>query len=166
MLDELDRPYIVASLALSLSRIALQAGDLTAAEDYIDRSLQVARDTGNQFDLVQSLLQVGAIATVRGNYPAGLAAYQEAAAVAQEIRAEGLLVDVVAGLAGRAAAMGWPAEATALYRLVVDHPAASQEAGVRAGQQLAGLPTASSRSDEITTLDEALAVGLKVSATR
>ena len=51
--------------------------------------------------------------------------------VAQEIR-ESLLVDVVAGLPTAAAAMGWTAEAAALYRSVVDHPTASQEAAIRA----------------------------------
>ncbi|MCB0244011.1 MAG: tetratricopeptide repeat protein [Anaerolineae bacterium] len=166
VLDELDRPYIVASLALSLSRIALQAGDLTAAENHVERSLQVARETGNQLDLVQSLLQLGAIATARCNFAAGLAAYQEAAAVAHEIRAESLLVDVVAGLADRAAAMGWTAEAAALYRLVVDHSNASQEAAIRATQSLTSLPAADSGPDAIKTLDEALAVGLKVNAAK
>ena len=166
VLDELDRPYIVASLSLSLSRIAMQAGDLDAAETYVERSLRVARETGNQLDLVQSLLQLGAIATARCSFAAGLAAYQEAAAVAQEIRAESLLVDIIAGLADRVAAMGWTAEAAALYRLVVDHPTASQEAAIRATQSLTSLPAADSGPDAIKTLDEALAVGLKVNAAK
>jgi len=105
VLDELDRPYIVASLSLSLSHIALQAGDLGAAGEHIDRALRVARDTGNQLDLVHFLLQLGAVEVGRGEFAAALAAYQEAAAVAQEIHAENLLVEVETGLAARAVAM-------------------------------------------------------------
>lgn len=160
VLEELDRPYIVASLSLSLSRIALQAGDLGAAENYVDRSLQVARETGNQYDLVQSLLQLGAITTTRRNYSAGLAAYGEAAAVAQEIHAESLLLDVTAGLADRASAMGRTAEAAALYRFVVQHPAASQETASGASGRLASLSAIKTKSSAPPTFDEALALGL------
>ncbi|MCB0207625.1 MAG: hypothetical protein KDH89_22615, partial [Anaerolineae bacterium] len=70
------------------------------------------------------------------------------------------------GLADRVAAMGWTAEAAALYRLVVDHPTASQEAAIRATQSLTSLPAADSGPDAIKTLDEALAVGLKVNAAK
>ena len=105
VLDELDRPYIVASLSLSLSRIALQAGDLVAAQEHIDRALRVARDTGNQLDLVHFLLQLGAVEVGLGEFATALAAFQEAAAVAQDIHAENLLVEVETGLADRTAAM-------------------------------------------------------------
>ena len=105
LLDELEQPYIVANLSLSLSQIALQAGDLLAAADHISRALQVARDTGNRFDLARFLIQLGAIAVQRGEFAAALAVYQEAAAVAQDIHAESLLSEVEAGLADRAATM-------------------------------------------------------------
>ena len=80
--------------------------------------------------------------------------------------AESLLVDIIGGLADRVAAMGWTAEAAALYRLVVDHSNASQEAAIRATQSLTSLPAADSGPDAIKTLDEALAVGLKVNAAK
>lgn len=89
-LAELDRPYIVASLSVSLGQIALQAGDPAAAEEHIGRVVQIARDTGNRLDLARFLLQLGAAVKARGN---AAAAGAEAAAIARAIGAEGLLAE-------------------------------------------------------------------------
>lgn len=161
ILDEMDRPYIVASLSLSLSQIAMQAGDLDSAENHIGRALRVARDTGNQFDLVHFLLQLGAVTVARGDYAAALAAYQEAAAVGQEIHAESLMVDVVAGLADRAWVMSRRTIATTLFRFVQSHPSASQETISRAAGRLDDPTLRPLTSMGPLNIDEALALGLR-----
>ncbi len=160
VLEEMDRPYIVASLSLSLSQIAMQAGDLHAAEDHVGRALRVARDTGNQFDLVHFLLQLGAVTVARGDYAAALTAYQEAAAVGQEIHAESLMVDVVAGLADRAWAMGYVPMATTLYRFVQTCSSASQETISRATGRLGDSTLRPLASIKPLNIDEALVLGL------
>jgi len=99
VLEELARPYIVASLSLSLSQIAQQAGDLAAAQAHAGRAVQIARDTGNRLDLARGLLQAGAIAAARHDRAAGRAAYGEAAAVAREIHATALQEEALTGLA-------------------------------------------------------------------
>jgi tetratricopeptide (TPR) repeat protein len=161
VLEELDRPYIVASLSLSLSRIAMQAGDLAAAMDHVERALRVARDTGNQYDLLQFLLHQGTIMVARGDFVASLAVYREAAALGQEIRADSLTVDVIAGLADRTWAMGNSHLAGALFRFVQGHPSASQETVSRAAGRLGELSRRASSLDVPRDIDEALALGLR-----
>ncbi|HNS03046.1 MAG TPA: BTAD domain-containing putative transcriptional regulator [Anaerolineae bacterium] len=160
VLQEMDRPYIVADLSLSLSQIALQAGDLPAAQDHIERALAVARETGNQLDLVRFLIQVGAVAVQCGRHADALAAYGEAATVAREMQAESLLVDVVAGLADRAAVAGDAALATTLLRFVASHPAASQETAARAAAALDNQPPHPRAADHVDSFSQALTLGL------
>ena len=62
--------------------------------------------------------------------------FVEAAVLGREIHAESLLVDVVAGLADLARAVGRRPEAVALYQFVHDHAAASQETRDRADHRL------------------------------
>jgi hypothetical protein len=126
------------------------------------RALRVARDTGNQFDLVHFLLQLGAVTVARGDYAAALAAYREAAAVGQEIHAESLMVDVVAGLADRAWAMGSKTLATRLFRFAQSHPSASQETISRATGRLGDSTLRPLASIKPLNIDEALELGLRL----
>jgi len=103
-LDELDRPYIVASLSLSLGKIAEQAGDYASAASYLARALNLARSTGNRLDIVKTLTQLGGLQVAGGNLGAAERALREAATIGREIHAESLLADVAIGLADLAAA--------------------------------------------------------------
>ncbi len=154
VLDELDRPYIAASLSLSLSQIARQAGDLAAARDHLLRALSLARRTGNRLDIVKTLVQQGELQVASGDLAAAHGAFREAAAVGLEIHAESMLVDVVAGLAEMALSAGRRSEAIALYRTVLGHAAANQEATRRASARLADLGAAA--AGERLPLDAAL----------
>ena len=104
VLDELDRPYIVASLSLSLGKIAEQAGDYASAASYLARALDLARSTGNRLDIVKALTQLGGLQVAGGNLAAAERALREAATIGREIHAEILLTDVAIGLADLAAA--------------------------------------------------------------
>ena len=104
VLDELDRPYIVASLSLSLGKIAEQAGDYASAASYLARALDLARSTGNRLDIVKTLTQLGGLQVAGGNLAAAERALREAATLGREIHAESLLNDVAIGLAVLAAA--------------------------------------------------------------
>ena len=78
----------------------------------------------------------------------------------QEIHAESLMVDVVAGLADRAWVMGRKTLATTLFRFAQSHPSASQETISRvAGRPDDPMlrPLASIRT---LNIDEALELGL------
>lgn len=161
ILGELDRPYIVSHLSLSLSQIAVQAGDLAAAQDHIERALQVARETGNRLDLARFLLQSGAVTVACGNFDAALTVYREAAEVAREIHGENLLVEVVAGLADRAWAMGQRPIAATLYHFVQQQGAASQETIDRLAS-LAGRKDPKHPPVALHNLDQALALALSV----
>ena len=136
VLDELDRPYIVASLSLSLGQIAAQAGEWVSAEEHMLRALGLARTTGNRLDIVKALIQLGQARVARNHLAAAQDALREAAVLGREIHAEGLLVDVVAGLADLACAAGRRSEAVELYQFAHDHSAASQETRDRAGHRL------------------------------
>ena len=136
VLEEMDRPYIVASLSLSLSQIAMQAGDLTCRRG----PRRPGPASGSRH---RQPIRSGAFpAATRGcggsprRLCGGAAAYAEAAAVGQEIHAESLMVDVVAGLADRAWVMGRKTIATTLFRFVQSHPSASQETISRAAGRL------------------------------
>ena len=104
VLDELDRPYIVASLSLSLGKIAEQAGDYASAASYLARALDLARSTGNRLDIVKALIQLGGLQVAGGSLVAAERALREAATLGREIHAESLLTDVDSGLAALAAA--------------------------------------------------------------
>ena len=122
------------------------------------RALGFARTTGNRLDIVKTLVQLGQLHVVRFDLPAAQGAFCEAAAVGREIHAESLLVDVIAGLADLALAVGRRSEAIELYRAVQGHAAASQEAAGRASDRLRdlGAGVAGAR----LSLDAALALGL------
>lgn len=136
VLDELDRPYIVASLSLSLGQIAAQSGEWTDAEAHATRALVLARTTGNRLDIIKALIQLGQARVERHNLAAAQDALREAAMLGREIHAESLLVDVVAGLADLVCAAGKRSESVELYRFVTDHASASPTTRDRAGHRL------------------------------
>jgi tetratricopeptide (TPR) repeat protein len=163
VLDEMDRPYIVASLSLSLGQIAAQAGDTAAAEKHVARALELARATGNRLDIVKTLVHLGEIQVTLGNFAAAELTLREASTLGREIRAESLLGDVVAGLAGLAAARGQRATAITLYRVLQREAAASQGTVQKATDGLYKLGGAAPGADlagESLSLDAALARGL------
>jgi tetratricopeptide (TPR) repeat protein len=163
VLDQLDRPYIVASLSLSLSQIAVQAGDYEAAASYLTRALELARMAGNRLDIVKTLIQLAGLQVTRGNLAAAERTLRAAATVGREIHAESLLVDVAAGLADLAAAKGQHPTGIVLYRFVQGHPAASQETVRKATdglRQLSGTSPGVDPAGERLSLDAALVRGL------
>ncbi len=98
VLDELDRPYIVGSLSLSMAQIATQAGDWATAESYLLRALELARATGNRLDLVKTLTQLGRLKAAAGDMPAARSALREAAAIAKATGSELFAAEVEGAL--------------------------------------------------------------------
>lgn len=163
VLDELDRPYIVASLSLSLGQIAAQAGKWATAETYVLRALEVARTTGNRLDIVKTLIQLGQMRLARHRLAGAQDAFREAAVLGREIHAESLLVDVIAGLTDLRCAAGKCPRAIDLYRFAHHHPAASQDTRARVAHRLHELWGASSEIPAGTgrlSLDIALEIAL------
>lgn len=158
VLDELDRPYIVASLSLSLSQIAVQAGEYGAAESHLRRALTVAHATGNRLDLVKTQILLGRLQVARRELSTAAQTLWDAAVVGQEMRAESLLVDVVAAMADLAVALGEQPTASRLYRFVQDQATANPETASQAAERGRALGAAGAHPP--LSLTAALSLGL------
>ncbi len=147
------RPYFEAAVGLALYELA----DFDAAEPHFHRALDSARATGNGVIEMSSTCFLARLASRRGDAAGSLAQLQRAARLAGGVPSVGDLLDVALYHGEWLRDRGRTAEAAAVWRMVIAHPAC--EAGVRASAEgwLNALPPAARAAvAPQTTLEQAI----------
>lgn len=133
------RPYFEAAVGLAL----YEQSDFGTAEPHFHRALDGARATGNRIIELSSTCFLARLASRRGDAAGSLAQLQQVARMAGAMASVGDLLDVALYHGEWLRDRGRTAEAAAVWRVVIAHPAC--EAGVRASAEawLTALPSAS-----------------------
>ncbi|MCW5610123.1 MAG: tetratricopeptide repeat protein [Rubrivivax sp.] len=130
------QPYFEAAVGLALYEL----GDVATAEPHFHRALKGARAADNRIIEMTSTCFMARLASRRGDATGSLALLQQAARMASGMASVGDLLDVALYHGEWLRDRGRAAEAAALWRMAIAHPAC--EAGVRASAEawLAALP--------------------------
>lgn len=102
-LNEVNDNY--AHILTMLGRIESNKGNQNKSIEYLDLAYQTAKDRGQQWELIQSLLALGNVYQ-KSNYSKALEAYEEAELLAKETEPNKALRDIYLGLSKTYAAKG------------------------------------------------------------
>jgi non-specific serine/threonine protein kinase len=112
--QRLDRPWYQARAAEFVAARALRTGDLSAAADHLNRAIELARQSGDSWNVAMLLGQLGDVERMRGTHPRAAPLYRESIRLFQTL---GLREDPsrVHNLGYVALAQGQTAEAAELF---------------------------------------------------
>jgi tetratricopeptide (TPR) repeat protein len=128
-----------------LALVAEDSGDHTRAEELLQESLSIGRETGNQVQIALSLNHLGAVACATGDYEKAERYFREALRTAADTRADRTILQVLAGMAALPANTGEELRAIELLAFAVSHPSIDRVTKDKADRLLTELTSGLSR---------------------
>src|SRR5205823_1829985 len=99
----------------NLGDIATRRGAYERAAEQLDESLRLFQALGDSYGIAMALNNSAHLAFERRNLARAAAHYEEGLRIGQRLGNNGVITDSLAGLAGVAAARGYPLDAARLY---------------------------------------------------
>ncbi|NJL95486.1 MAG: AAA family ATPase, partial [Anaerolineae bacterium] len=139
VVDNSDTTKRRVGLLQQLGEAYVGLGDYAAARTQVEESLQIAQFINYRWGSAAALNSLGMVAYLEGNLTTAAAFFQEALALAMDIRAQKTALTAILGLASLQAAQAQIVPALELASLVAAHIASDQPTVARAQSLLAEL---------------------------